>query len=191
MYILIWILTGFAAFIALNMVYNKVRSSMWKKKPDSSGKIVESPLGRTYMRSMGVGTPVILIETALASTLFEWDTVQKEFSKHTRAVTYDRPGYGYSSISESGPFPDIPVRIIYHSSEKDIELMKQYKVPEEDAVKIETLWEKLIKDEYANLSKDTEWITAGSSTHSIHLEQPEVVTETILALLDRIKIKKV
>ncbi len=52
-----------------------------------------------YIRIDGVGKPPIVIEPAIGSLSFEWYYIQKELSKVTTVITYDRPGYGNSPKS--------------------------------------------------------------------------------------------
>lgn len=320
-----WILIAAVSAALINGVYSNIKISNWKKSPDPSGTMVDVGGHEIYMRVMGNEGPTVIIENAAASTMFEWDYIQKELSKHVRVVSYDRPGYGYSdkaktsrnsdiisdelyaalkkqnipgpyivvthsqgalyanhfirkhpgeikgavfldpivrnngfekelnpdlvkkfinkapmmkmaktfasiglaglfkssyinnisedvknnvvnhysssstfdtafkeyenvhngfdAVHKAGPFPDIPIAIVYHSPEKNIELMKKYKASDDDAKKVEELWKKLIKEEYSTLSKNCRWVVADKSTHSIHTEQPDLVNEIILELV--------
>ncbi|MGQ9819190.1 MAG: alpha/beta fold hydrolase [Candidatus Kapaibacteriales bacterium] len=49
-----------------------------------------------YCKITGQGAPTILIEPGIGCLSVEWTHVQRELSKYTTVVTYDRAGYGES-----------------------------------------------------------------------------------------------
>ncbi|WP_273567532.1 alpha/beta fold hydrolase [Maribacter halichondriae] len=77
---------------------------------------------------------------------------------------------------------NLPIRIIYAGGEKVISGFPSRKQGE----LYNTIWEKLQQD-MPTLSNDTELIEAKKSGHYIPLEQPDLVTKTILDLLRQIE----
>lgn len=53
-----------------------------------------------YIKVIGEGEPAIVIEPAIAGLSVEWYVVQKELSRYTTVVTYDRAGYAESKSSK-------------------------------------------------------------------------------------------
>ncbi len=53
-----------------------------------------------YIKVIGEGEPAIVIEPAIAGLSVEWYVIQKELSRYTTVVTYDRAGYAESKSSK-------------------------------------------------------------------------------------------
>lgn len=73
------------------------------------GKIVELGSHRLHLLSAGEGTPTVLFESGLMSTILSWKDIQPEIAKSTRTVCYDRAGLGWS---DPGPMPRDAGRIV-------------------------------------------------------------------------------
>ncbi|MFN3307224.1 MAG: alpha/beta fold hydrolase [Candidatus Kapaibacteriota bacterium] len=54
-----------------------------------------------YIKVLGNGNPPVVIEPAIGGLSVEWYYIQKELSKLTTVVTYDRAGYAESASSKS------------------------------------------------------------------------------------------
>lgn len=87
------------------------------------------------------------------------------------------------ALMTKGNFPDVPLVLITHDSEKAIEENMLFGHNTRDfAEKIEELWQKLMKD-YLQLSEKSSYICATDSTHYIHLQQPELIEEALRRIL--------
>lgn len=76
-------------------------------------------------------------------------------------------------------FPDIPLILITHSSELAIEEnIKFGGNSREFAMKIESIWQEIMKD-YLGYSKKSQWIQATKSTHYIHLQEPKLIVDAL------------
>ncbi len=76
-------------------------------------------------------------------------------------------------------YPDIPIILITHSSEEAIkENMEFGRNSRPFAVRIEQLWQEIMKD-YLGYSEIARWIQAKKSTHYIHLTEPEIIIESV------------
>ena len=51
---------------------------------------------RVYHTLKGEGNPTVVIEATLGAVSPEWWVIQDELAAHTRVLTYDRAGYGWS-----------------------------------------------------------------------------------------------
>ena len=76
-------------------------------------------------------------------------------------------------------FPQIPVRLITHASELEIkEIMEFGGLRYEEAEKVETLWQSMMR-EYLSFSGDAKPYEAKHSSHYIHLTDLELIGEVI------------
>ena len=66
------------------------------------GMLVGVGLHRLHIHCTGRGSPTVVFESGLGGTSLDWNRVQPEVSRFTRACSYDRAGYGWS---ERGPEP--------------------------------------------------------------------------------------
>src|SRR5262249_59919780 len=49
-----------------------------------------------HLLASGTGGPTVLLETGASGYFGAWEWVQQEVAKHTRVVSYDRAGLGFS-----------------------------------------------------------------------------------------------
>jgi pimeloyl-ACP methyl ester carboxylesterase len=73
------------------------------------GKFLRSDHGHLHVRDMGEGSPTVILESGLMSTVLTWQAIQPELAKSTRVVSYDRAGLGWS---DAGPEPRNADRIV-------------------------------------------------------------------------------
>ncbi|MEH6941872.1 hypothetical protein V7014_08400 [Bacillus sp. JJ722] len=87
--ILISLISGFFyEFIS----YKNVKSNY---PPD--GQMIDVGNREIHMNIKGAKTslPPVVIETGTGNWSYDWSNVQKELSKQTQVITYDRAGYGW------------------------------------------------------------------------------------------------
>lgn len=102
------ILGGLVGLIVLliicGMIFESIASHNVTKKFPPSGDFVKVNGQHLHVKTMGKtkgdGPPVI-IEAGTGNWSYDWSIVQKELSKYTQVITYDRAGYGYSDPSDS------------------------------------------------------------------------------------------
>lgn len=102
-----------------------------------------------------------------------WDAVVDELVQ-----TYP----SFDAVRDAGPFPPVPVKVLYHTPAKSVDASMAYGIPEKEAVAIETLWEALIR-EFLELSPRSEWVVAKHSGHMLHIDEPELVVESVKELV--------
>jgi pimeloyl-ACP methyl ester carboxylesterase len=66
------------------------------------GRLVDVGSHRLHLFELGHGSPTILFEAGLMSTVLSWSDLQRELSHSFRTVSYDRAGLGWSDL---GPMP--------------------------------------------------------------------------------------
>lgn len=79
--------------------YKNVRSNY---PPD--GQMIDVGNREIHMNIKGTKTslPPVVIETGTGNWSYDWSNVQRELSKHTQVITYDRAGYGWSDPPPNG-----------------------------------------------------------------------------------------
>ena len=76
-------------------------------------------------------------------------------------------------------YPYIPIILITHSSKAGIEEIMEFgRTSRPFAIKIEELWQEIMKD-YLGYSKRSLWIHAKKGSHYIHLTEPEIIVESV------------
>ncbi len=80
-----------------------------KTMPEAPGELIEVGDHQLHLYCIGDGSPTVMIEAGLASWSIQWWHVQEAISAFTRVCTYDRAGYGWSSI---GPEPRTSQQIV-------------------------------------------------------------------------------
>jgi len=73
------------------------------------GTFVELENRRLHVRDMGQGSPAVILESGLMSTVLTWQAIQPELAQSTRVISYDRAGLGWS---DAGPEPRNASRIV-------------------------------------------------------------------------------
>jgi len=68
---------------------------------EAPGRLVEANNVQIHIYCQGQGSPTILLEAGLGGNSLEWNPVQNRLLNHTRVCSYDRPGYGWSEISDT------------------------------------------------------------------------------------------
>ena len=80
-----------------------------RKRFPPPGKCVRLKNRQLHVLDMGEGSPAVILESGLMSTVLTWQGIQRELAKFTRVVSYDRAGLGWS---DAGPEPRNAARIV-------------------------------------------------------------------------------
>ncbi len=81
-------------------------------------------------------------------------------------------------------FPNIPLVVIGRDKKYNIHLGTMEGQPESELRLLEDTWHKLILDQ-VNLSEDSELIIAQNSSHSIHIDRPDILISSIMKMNKR------
>ncbi len=93
---------------AAGRLYQRIGAVRDRKRYSAPGKIIETGSHRLHLLEMGEGSPTVIFESGLMSTVLSWRNIQPEIAKTTRAVCYDRAALGWS---DAGPGPRDASRI--------------------------------------------------------------------------------
>lgn len=85
-------------------------------------------------------------------------------------------------IGKMSSFPDVPLKILFPSSDATIKNWMSYKMPEKLARDMEKLHLTLAENMLGYSSK-SEMIRVPDTTHALHLDQPELVAEKLIQLI--------
>ncbi len=97
-------LIGLAVLVSLlllGLVYEQV-SRHKDAKRSRTGEMMEMGTYRLHVTDVGHGDPTVVIIHGAGDCSYSWMPIQKELSKFTRVITYDRAGMG---SSDAGPEP--------------------------------------------------------------------------------------
>ncbi|HXW63294.1 MAG TPA: alpha/beta hydrolase [Candidatus Acidoferrales bacterium] len=118
---------GIGAAVLAGVGYQLLGVRRDRKRFPPPGKFVAIGNRRLHVRDMGKGSPTVLLESGLMSTVLTWQGIQPELAKSTRVVSYDRAGLGWS---DPGPEPRNASRIVdeLHSLLTDAQIAPPYVV---------------------------------------------------------------
>lgn len=106
---LIWI-SGIALLgTLLGVVYQRLGARRDRRGHPPPGKFVDLGTHRLHIRETGNGSPTVVLEAGLMSTVLSWVELQSELARTYRVVSYDKAGLGWS---EEGPMPRTADRIV-------------------------------------------------------------------------------
>jgi len=106
--VLLTILASALMLAILGAAYQQVGSRMDARRSPEPGHLVDVGGHRLQINCEGTGSPTVVLESGLGDLLSEWQPVQLQISRFTRACSYDRAGYGESDI---GPLPRTSLQI--------------------------------------------------------------------------------
>ena len=106
---LAWCLGIASVGALLGMVYQTLGTRRDGKVYPPPGTLVDLGSHRLHVLESGCGSPTIVMEAGLMSTVLSWNDLQRELAGSYRVVSYDRAGLGWSDL---GPMPRTAERIV-------------------------------------------------------------------------------
>jgi pimeloyl-ACP methyl ester carboxylesterase len=99
----IFIVVAIVALVVLaGWLYQQAGTARDRKGHPAPGELINLNGRSLHLLSCGQGSPAVVFESGLMSTVLSWANIQPEIAKATRAVCYDRAGLGWS---DPGPAP--------------------------------------------------------------------------------------
>lgn len=89
------------------------------------------------------------------------------------------------TITDLGQLPDIPLIVIGRDKEHNIRLGIKDGLPEWELRLFEEKWQELIMKQ-VNLSQNSKLIFAHEASHSIHIDNPEIIVESISEMVNNV-----
>jgi pimeloyl-ACP methyl ester carboxylesterase len=93
---LLWASLGAAALVAAGAAYQAWGTAFDRRRFPPPGRMVRVGECAFHVYELGSGAPAVIFESGIAASSLNWRKVQGEVAGITRAVAYDRAGYGWS-----------------------------------------------------------------------------------------------
>lgn len=98
-YILAIIIIAFV--LVYSFIYiNNYKNIRWFSTPSPEGKYADSNGKKIFYRIKGKGGAVVVVMNSLGSSQAEWWPIQNEVGNKCRIITYDSPGYDWSTSED-------------------------------------------------------------------------------------------
>ncbi|WP_413527001.1 alpha/beta fold hydrolase [Marinilactibacillus psychrotolerans] len=88
-------------------------------------------------------------------------------------------------IKNLGNFPDIPLIVIGRDKEHSIKSGALDGLPEWELRLLEEKWQELVMNQ-ANLTQNGEFLLAKNSSHSIHIDRPNMIIDSVSKIIERL-----
>ena len=86
------------------------------------------------------------------------------------------------TIKNLGELPNVPLIVIGRDKEHHIRLGTEDGLPESELRLFEEKWQELIMNQ-VNLSQNSKLILAQEASHSIHIDRPDIIIESINSMV--------
>jgi pimeloyl-ACP methyl ester carboxylesterase len=94
--ILAAVMAGFILLMLGGWLYQQIGTARDQQRHPAPGELVNLGGHRLHCLVKGEGSPAVIFESGLMSTVLSWQALQPEIAKVTRTVCYDRAGLGWS-----------------------------------------------------------------------------------------------
>ena len=91
------------------MVYQRLGTRRDAQVYPPPGRLVGLGSHRLHVLDAGYGSPTVVLEAGLMSTVLSWNNLRRNLAGSYRVVSYDRAGLGWSDL---GPMPRTAERIV-------------------------------------------------------------------------------
>lgn len=108
-HLIVWLSVFACAAISLGALYQTLGTRQDRKRFPPPGRLVELGGHRLHLLESGSGSPTIVLEAGLMSTILSWSDLQRALAPSHHVVSYDRAGLGWSDL---GPMPRTADRIV-------------------------------------------------------------------------------
>jgi pimeloyl-ACP methyl ester carboxylesterase len=87
------------ALPCIGFLYQWVATARRRSRFTAPGELIDVGGHRLHAICRGTGSPVVLLESGIASSSLSWTVVQPEIAKFTRVCAYDRAGLAWSEAA--------------------------------------------------------------------------------------------
>lgn len=84
------------ALVCAGAFYQRVGAARHKREFAAPGELIDVGGHRLHVHCLGVGTPVVIFESAIAASSVSWTVVQPAVAAFARTCAYDRAGLAWS-----------------------------------------------------------------------------------------------
>jgi pimeloyl-ACP methyl ester carboxylesterase len=108
-HLVVWPSIVAAVCVLAGFLYQKLGTRKDGKRFPPPGRLIDIGGHRLHLFEQGSGSPTIVLEAGLMSTVLSWSGLQQRLALSYRVVSYDRAGLGWS---DPGPLPRTADRIV-------------------------------------------------------------------------------
>jgi pimeloyl-ACP methyl ester carboxylesterase len=92
------VIAGLILMMSAGWFYQRLGTARDHQRHPALGELVDLGSHSLHCLIMGQGTPTVIFESGLMSTVLSWRDCQSEIAKTTRTICYDRAGLGWSDF---------------------------------------------------------------------------------------------
>jgi pimeloyl-ACP methyl ester carboxylesterase len=107
--LLVWFSIIGSLCVLTGFLYQTLGTRRDGKRFPPPGRLVDIGSHRLHLLQQGSGSPTVVLEAGLMSTVLSWSGLQQRLAQSYRVVSYDRAGLGWS---DPGPLPRTADRIV-------------------------------------------------------------------------------
>lgn len=96
------LLAGLLAALAAALLYQLGGTRRDAARLPPPGRLVDAGHVTLHVRALGTGMPTVVFISGIAASCLNWWALQQAMASHTRTVSYDRPGLGWSPLGPRG-----------------------------------------------------------------------------------------
>jgi pimeloyl-ACP methyl ester carboxylesterase len=108
-HILIWIFGLLLLGVAGGTLYQRLGLRSDRRHHPPPGRLIDLGTHHLHLLETGQGSPTIVLEAGLMSSMLSWSEIQRALAESYRVVSYDRAGLGWSDL---GPMPRTAERMV-------------------------------------------------------------------------------
>jgi pimeloyl-ACP methyl ester carboxylesterase len=91
--------------VVVSYFVNKSMLAEWLQNPEPPGRVYHLASGNIYATLKGKGDQTVVFISGMGATSAEWWSIQDKLSPEFQSLTYDRPGYTWSTPTLSVDLP--------------------------------------------------------------------------------------
>jgi pimeloyl-ACP methyl ester carboxylesterase len=90
------VIGALAALLMLGFLYQQVGARRQQGRFAPPGRFIDVGGHRLHVTCLGIGSPVVMLESGIAASSLSWTVVQPQIATFTRVCSYDRAGLAWS-----------------------------------------------------------------------------------------------
>jgi len=99
--LLVIVCAGLIGAAAAAVLYQRIGSHADRRDYPPPGRLVDAGGRRMHLVESGAGSPVVILESGIASSCLNWTNIHAEVARFTRVCSYDRASLGWSDAAST------------------------------------------------------------------------------------------
>jgi pimeloyl-ACP methyl ester carboxylesterase len=101
------------ALLSLGLIYQLIGTLRDARRHPPPGQRIDVNGTRLHLRTMGSGSPVVILESGITASSLSWSGLQPTLAQYTTVCSYDRAGLAWSDSSDTPPTPNALARQLH------------------------------------------------------------------------------